>query len=388
MPIQGARQFLQFLLLLGVAIPSLFVAVAVGRISKPIQDLIVAAKEVAAGNFGRTISAPTGDEIEELAKQFNVMSAELQESYTNLERRVADRTRALEALHDISTVVSGSLDVEQVLAVALDKTMAVVGTELGAAYNLDGERQVVDLIAQRGLSDAFIAYVKHMPLAAALAGRPLLSDQPAVWSMAEYPEGEMKAFLTRAGVNLVLSIPLVAKAQVLGLLVCSTKSLRVVSAEERSLLASIGRQVGMAMENARLYKQAEETAVSAERQRLGRELHDAVTQTLFSASLIADVLPRIAERNPAEAKRRIAELRDLTRGALAEMRTLLHELRPASLTEMSLGDLLRQLGEATTGRARVPVAVDAASLCPLEPVVQVALYRHCPGSAEQCCQVR
>jgi signal transduction histidine kinase len=185
----------------------------------------------------------------------------------------------------------------------------------------------------------------------------------------------MKRYLTSEGLNLVIAIPLTAQAHTLGVLMCGTRAVRTLTAEERSLLASIGQQVGMAVENARLYKLAEATAVVAERQRLGRELHDAVTQTLFSASLIADVLPQLSERNPAEGKRRLAELRDLTRGALAEMRTLLYELRPAALAEMSLGDLLRQLGEATKGRARVPVIVDAVNVCPLDPAVQVALYR-------------
>ena len=66
---------------------------------------------------------------------------------------------------------------------------------------------------------------------------------------------------------------------------------RALTEEERTLLAAIGQQVGMAAENARLYEAVEEAAVAAERNRLARELHDSVTQTLFSANLIAGVLP-------------------------------------------------------------------------------------------------
>jgi signal transduction histidine kinase len=87
------------------------------------------------------------------------------------------------------------------------------------------------------------------------------------------------------------------------------------------------------------------------------------------------VLPRLWERNQAEGARRLDELRQLTRGALAEMRTLLLELRPAALTEASLADLLRQLCDATTGRARVPVALTAEGQRHLPPDVQLALYR-------------
>jgi signal transduction histidine kinase len=86
------------------------------------------------------------------------------------------------------------------------------------------------------------------------------------------------------------------------------------------------------------------------------------------------VLPRLWERDPDEG-RRLAELRQLTRGALAEMRTLLLELRPAALTEAGLGDLLRQLAEAVTGRSRIPVVVTVDGECALTPDVRVALYR-------------
>jgi signal transduction histidine kinase len=127
--------------------------------------------------------------------------------------------------------------------------------------------------------------------------------------------------------------------------------------------------------SARLYEHAEESAVAAERNRLARDLHDAVTQTLFSSSLIAEVLPRIWERNPEEGRRRLQELRELSRGALAEMRTLLLELRPSALAEAGLGDLLRQLAESITGRARVPVALHVEGECKLDAEVKVALYR-------------
>jgi PAS domain S-box-containing protein len=126
---------------------------------------------------------------------------------------------------------------------------------------------------------------------------------------------------------------------------------------------------------AELRAQAEQLAVAAERSRLARDLHDAVTQTLFSASLIADVLPRIWERNPAEGKKRLEELRQLSRGALAEMRTLLMELRPAALMEANLAELLKQLAASIASRARVSVAVRVEGQTDLPPDVKVSLYR-------------
>ncbi len=373
---QGYRLFLIVLLVLGVVGPALVVTVGVRRITGPIARLIVAAQEVAGGRFGQTISVRTGDELEELAKQFNLMSAQLAESYANLEQRVADRTRELATLNAIAGVASRSLDLEEILRDALDKTMEALNVQAGAAYSLDDEGRAMTLRTARGAPPELVREVAHLPLGRGPGIRAARIDRPMVMPVSEYPESQFRQMMTARGLKQVFSAPLVAKGQPIGMFYLATTSDRPVTAEELSLLAAIGQQVGLAMENARLYKQAEQTAAIAERSRLARDLHDAVSQTLFSASLTAEVLPKLWERNPEEGMRRLEKLRQLTRGALAEMRMLLLELRPAALTEAALSDLLHQLCEATTGRARVAVGLSVEGECPhLPPDVQVALYR-------------
>ena len=124
-----------------------------------------------------------------------------------------------------------------------------------------------------------------------------------------------------------------------------------------------------------LAEKAATEAVTADRTRLARDLHDAVTQTLFSASLTAEVLPDLWDMDVDEAKKSTEELRQLTRGALAEMRTLLLELRPAALTQTRLNDLIKQLCEAFIGRSRLPIKLNIEGECELPPEVQIALYR-------------
>jgi len=124
-----------------------------------------------------------------------------------------------------------------------------------------------------------------------------------------------------------------------------------------------------------LLTQAQEEAIITERGRLARDLHDAVTQTIYSASLIAEVLPTVWERSPEEGQRNLVKLRQLVRGALAEMRTLLFELRPASLKAADLTTLLRQLGDALTVRTRIPVTYELRETRPPPAEVKVVLYR-------------
>jgi len=303
------------------------------------------------------------------------MSTQLQVSYTDMEQRVADRTRELTTLNGIAADVSRSLDLDDVFGAALTRTMEAMGMEVGAAYRLEEDGETMALIAHRGLSEALVSHLTQLPLWAGAAGRAAREERPVVLAVSDYPKSTLKGLLEAEGLKMAVSVPLIAKGRTLGAISLGSSVVRDVPLEEFSLLAAIGQQTGMAMENVRLYEHAEESAAAAERNRLARDLHDAVTQTLFSAGLIAEVLPRIWERKPEEGRRRLNELRELTRGALAEMRTLLLELRPSALVDVPLGDLLRQLAESITGRARVPVAVEIGGDCTMPVEVKVALYR-------------
>jgi signal transduction histidine kinase len=151
---------------------------------------------------------------------------------------------------------------------------------------------------------------------------------------------------------------------------------RSLQVRGRELERRVEQEIGQRMQVEEALRESEmERAVAAERSRLARELHDAVTQTLFSASLIAEALPTLWERDQEMGRERLAMLRQMSRGALAEMRTLLLELRPAALVETSLEDLLRQLGEAVTGHEGVPVTVEVEGRCELPADLHVALYR-------------
>ncbi len=96
---------------------------------------------------------------------------------------------------------------------------------------------------------------------------------------------------------------------------------------------------------------------------------------LFSASLIAETIPRIWERDPEKGQLGLKELRRLIQGALAEMRTMLLELRPAALKEQRLETLIRQLTDGLMARTRIPVATTMVDDCGLPAEVKLALYR-------------
>lgn len=547
--IQEDRRFLLILLILGMAVPVLLVAYGVKQVIQPIEDLTTAAQEVSRGNFDHQIKAPTGDELEKLAEQFNIMALQLHESYNNLEQKVADRTRELTTLLEISRNVASTLDIGPLLGTILDQLKSIIEYDGASILTLGGTD--LEVLAYRGPIPSVQALTVRFPLNVAKANNEvILRREPVIISDVRGDADLARAFQEAAGEQLLttfsyvrswMGVPLIAKGQVIGMISFDSSEpdhyqppqaelaqvfanqvavaienarlydetrrradeiqtlftvqqaiagpleweavLQLIADEARRLtstrfsavflldgdtlrlsvfsggpilgfpigyripldkslcglalessspilianvqtdprvgmdmvqvmgmrsllivpLLTESRSIGVIMvtdkspgllgpddervlsmlasgaviqlENARLFRQAQQVATIEERQRLARELHDAVTQTLFSASLIAEVLPRIWERDPQEGIRRLAELRQLTRGALAEMRTLLLELRPAALVDTEMTDLLHQLAESITGRARVPVSVEAEHTCPLPPRVKVALYR-------------
>ena len=172
-----------------------------------------------------------------------------------------------------------------------------------------------------------------------------------------------------------IAVPLVVKDEVYGAILMYYNEPRPFSKEEINLALMFSDEVALAIGNARLRIQAEQAAVIAERNRLARELHDAVSQTLFSANLIAEVIPRLWEKDQQTALVRLEELRQLTRGALAEMRTLLFELRPAVFKEAKLGDLLKHLTQAISIQSQIPVILTVEGSRALPAEVQIAFYR-------------
>ncbi len=280
----------------------------------------------------------------------------------NLEQRVTARTQELKMLLDIAAAANSSLNLDEMLTKALDLLVDLVGASragVGLVERGSGKWKSMILRPERDLDPVEMAKMLQ-------AGQAVINSGEMLYVSPSVEDG-----LLEPGALLPLQI----REQRLGILTIIGSQGGSFTKDQLELFKFIADQLSIAIENAFLFEKAEDVAIAAERNRLARELHDAVTQTLFSASLIADVLPRIWERDIEQGQARLEELRELTSGALAEMRTLLLELRPATLLESSLAELLTQLTRAFGGRSRLPVTLTVEGKRPLPPETQVALYR-------------
>jgi signal transduction histidine kinase len=122
-------------------------------------------------------------------------------------------------------------------------------------------------------------------------------------------------------------------------------------------------------------EKAQKLAAAEERHRLARELHDSVSQTLFTSTVMSESALRQWESNPQKAHNLMVQLQQLSTSALSEMRLLLLELRPSSLTQVGLNSLIQQLAATVQGRTAMEISTVLDDIPTLSPDVQIALYR-------------
>jgi nitrate/nitrite-specific signal transduction histidine kinase/putative methionine-R-sulfoxide reductase with GAF domain len=295
------------------------------------------------------------------------------------------RRRVAEGLQEILSVLNTPQPLGEIFDHIVPLAVQLLDAEGGALHEFDQGKMLARTRATYGMPAGYEA-IGTFPITDSEADRTTLEGR-------YYTAPDLHTYILEAGSNLesidpnswlalvanefnaFLSVPLLVEGDVFGGITLFYREPQTFSDEDVQLALNFARQTALAIENAQLRDRMQRTAVLEERSRLARDLHDSVTQTLFSATLIADVLPRLWDQNEEAGLKRLQELRELTRGALAEMRTLLLELRPKALLEAPLPELLEQLSESIVGRARIPVNLDIQGACPLSDDTKVALYR-------------
>jgi len=289
-------------------------------------------------------------------------------------REMERRHQELEALYLADEALHRNLHLDQVLQALVDSAVDLLHADKGSILVWDEAHLRLTARVTRGFSPESVARLSFGP-GEGVAGTVAVTGEPILIQDVREDERVSTAIIEPEGIRSFMQVPIRVGGEVFGVFSADFLQPRSFAGDELRLLTSLAQRAAQAIQNAQLYEHTQEQAVAEERNRLARELHDAVTQTLFSASLLAEALPAAWDSDPAEARHLLGELRQLSRGALAEMRTLLMELRPSALAEADLGDLLRQLGEAAAGREGIPVTVTLDGRCTMPTDAHIALYR-------------
>lgn len=334
------------------------------------------------GKKGRFVQSDL-DQLVAFANQaaIAIENARLYEQSRELAVVEERRRQELEALLSADDRMQRYLHQDQVLQALVDVAVDTLRADKSVVIWWDEKREKLVMRVTRGFDPQAIRDIYFVPgegiiAGVAQSGEPALVEDSLTDPRRNLENPRSIKFAQDEGIRSFMFFPIIIGEEVVGVFNVSYRKPHAAGAEEQRLFQALTQRAALQIENARLYERSQELAVLEERSRLARELHDAVTQTLFSASLVAEALPTTWERDPQEGRGLLQELRGLCRGALAEMRTLLLELRPARLVETRLDDLLRQLGEAASGREGIPVAVQVEGRAsPLPPDVHIALYR-------------
>ncbi|MEX0782364.1 MAG: histidine kinase [Dehalococcoidia bacterium] len=353
---------------------------------KPIEAIVAGTNEVGAGNLQARIRVHSEDELGDLARSFNAMTAQLDLAHQDMEARVQERTRELRALLDVSNVMSSTLDLDRLLGVILEQLKVAVDYTGASVLVVEGEQLITrESRAQGGpapreaLVDQRFSITALGPIWDAMsAAKPIIIDDahgetPAAQS---FREATGPLYDTSfAGVRSFLAVPLMSNDRVTGMLAMSQDAPGMFTDHHARLAIAIAAQAGIALENAYLLEQSQHSAALEERQRLARELHDSVSQALYGIALGARTARKRLDSDPTNLAEPLDYVLSLAEAGLTEMRALIFELRPDSIeTEGLVAALGRQVAAT---RARYGVAVNAALAD--EPDVPVgtkeALYR-------------
>jgi signal transduction histidine kinase len=393
---------LSFLLIaLGAAVVLLGTVLALAisrRLTARLQELEATASSVAAmaetdaplGRLHDAVTVHGDDEVASLARSFGAMMDALDDrmaANTRLYEAAQARVRDLTGLAEIARMLTATSSLQETLNKLGEHVCRLVGCK-ATAIIVPGDGASEVTWGGCGLPDG---YERLVNIALQLPGdgeaflpshRALLTGEPAWCPLGNLPDNyaHLGAAVDAASWGGASAIPLRLQGRCSGVLVAYTAGDSPMPDSDLSLLTTIADQVAVAVENARLFDRSREVAALEERARLARELHDSVTQGLFSMTMHVRAAQIAMDREglgrDGRLGRSIVQLRELTQGALAEMRALIFELRPGALSEEGLAAALHKHGAAIQAREGLVVDVEAPEeRIPLDARVEENLYR-------------
>ena len=275
-------------------------------ILRPLQALYKAAGRIGQGDLQTPVDGQGLSEVGLLGQTLETMRSQLLDSQHevqvwtgSLEERVAQRTRELEALAVVTREIASHLELDRLLCSVTEKARQLLGSEIASLCLIDEDGRVLRLHAASGPYDA--VQEEQAPIENALAGQILHSDKALACSAAGCigsdaagnpaagaPGGFCRMLAPDYRVS-HLAAPLRAGRQVIGALCVGSSQPDAFPVESHQVLMQLASAAAVAIENARLYGQAEYTAVLEERQRMAAEIHDGLAQTLSFVQIMIDM---------------------------------------------------------------------------------------------------
>jgi signal transduction histidine kinase len=298
--------------------------------------------------------------------------------FSQTDEELQKQVRSLSALNQVMLTTSQSLVLDDVLNNALDAVAEVMEADIAWIYLLREGETTLRLRAQRGFPEDSAGLLHEIEVGAGFNGWVAQTGQTLRAEDSRQDERPSVQAAAEEGLRSLAVVPLQAKEAIVGVLGAALRHEidRCFSQSEVDLLSAIGSQVGIAVENARLYQRSRQVAILEERNRLAREIHDALAQGLTGIIVQLEAMGRLAQRRPEQALASLQRAKDLARRSLQEARRSVLGLRPRSLEDMTLTEALQARVEAIHNDGGVQASFGiSGSRRILSPDVELNLFR-------------
>jgi signal transduction histidine kinase len=250
---------------------------------------------------------------------------------------------AVEAMSDAVLAIAGQRSVETVLQRIVHAARELVDARYAALGVPDGEGAFARFITS-GMSEETVAAMGPLPRTHGLLGAMLESEEP--YRIADIKQDpRFRGWWPSAHPSMAsfLGVPIVARGSVVGAFyLTDEEGAREFDLADQQLIEMLSAHAAVAMENARLHERSRELSIVEERNRLARELHDSLVQKLFGVVLAAKSAATLLERDAGDARVQVDRVGDLAQDAIAELRSLVFQLRPAAIETEGLAAALRK----------------------------------------------
>jgi PAS domain S-box-containing protein len=287
---------------------------------------------------GRDITRQVQDyqDLERRADDWSRTSAEL---YEQGERR----RRELEALYRADEQLYRHLRLDQVLQALVDVVVDLLGADKASVQVWDPEKECLVVRAERGYSREMLDLMSGYKPGDGIAGNVFKTGQPIAVDDALNAPPPADHIARVEGIRSVLSVPINIGGQTFGVFGMDYCEPRHFSPDDKRLFLALARRAAAAINNARLYEQVEQAAILVERQRLAHELHDSVTQALYSMMLIAEAGRRLAQRGDLrQSEHHLKRIGETAQQSLKEMRLLVFEMGSPELQTGGLVEAIQK----------------------------------------------
>jgi len=292
------------LLAVGMALGASIIVWVSNRITRPILQLHRGAEVIGQGNLSHRVEIRTGDEIEELAREFNKMAGELQTSYATLEHSVERRTSELAALYDVTATVNQSLELDTILQEVIKKITEIFHFDATRIFLFNPEMDELHLRASFETRPEFSAKATLFQRGQGVVGRVAETRESMIFEDTStdprYQALSHTKVTQEAGLSFFAVFPIRAKGRSVGTVVLVGQKPRKLTPEEVRLLTSMGDQIGVAVENTTLF---EETVARAKELSALYDVAATLNQSLEPNLVLKEVLQKFLEVTRFDAVR-------------------------------------------------------------------------------------